>query len=53
MTVRGLITAQSGTDCVSKEHGCHFARTSVFTDGTCIKVQNLFFLKQMENYFQQ
>jgi len=38
MTVRGLITTQSGTDCVSKEHGSHFARTSAFTDGSCINL---------------
>jgi hypothetical protein len=43
MRVRGLIATQSGTDWVSKEHGCHFARTSVFTDGSCIEVQHLFF----------
>jgi hypothetical protein len=28
MTVSGLITTQNGTDFVSKEDGCHFARTS-------------------------
>jgi len=43
MTVRGLITTQSGTDCISKEHGSHFARNSVFTDGPCSKFQRMFF----------
>jgi hypothetical protein len=45
MTFCDLITTQNGTDCVSKENGCHFARIYFLLMALILRSNTCFFLK--------